>query len=94
MKAIWNGKVIAESNNTKIVEGNHYFPMESVKKDFFIESETRSICPWKGTASYYNIKVDGRVNTDAAWNYTNPSAKAKNIKNHIAFWKGVQIVNQ
>lgn len=94
MKAIWNGKVIAESSNTVIVEGNHYFPMESVKREYLVDAETKSICPWKGTASYFSIKVDGRINTDAAWYYPNPKEKAKNIENHVAFWRGVQIVNE
>ncbi len=94
MKAIWNGKVIAESSNTVIVEGNHYFPMESVKREFLVDSETKSICPWKGTASYFSIKIDGRNNADAAWYYPNPKEKAKNIENHVAFWRGVQIVNE
>ncbi|MFO8022333.1 MAG: DUF427 domain-containing protein [Perlabentimonas sp.] len=94
MKAIWNGKVIAESSNTVIVEGNHYFPMESVKREFLVDSETKSICPWKGTASYFSIKIDGRINADAAWYYPNPKEKAKNIENHVAFWRGVQIVNE
>jgi uncharacterized protein (DUF427 family) len=92
-KAIWNGVVIAESNNTKMVEGNSYFPPESVKKEYFMSSETHSICPWKGEASYYDIEVEGKVNKDAAWYYPDPKDAAKNIKGHVAFWKGVEIVD-
>lgn len=91
MKAIWNDKVIAESNDTVIVEGNHYFPEKDVKKEYFDNSDTKSHCPWKGDASYYSIKVDGAVNKDAAWYYPEPSELAKQIKNRIAFWKGVEI---
>lgn len=93
MKAIWNGKVLAESDKTVLVEGNHYFPFESVKKEFLEESNIKSTCPWKGTASYYNIKVDGKINKDAAWYYSEPSEAAKSIKNHIAFWKGVDVTH-
>ncbi|MDY0255484.1 MAG: DUF427 domain-containing protein [Tenuifilaceae bacterium] len=94
MKAVWNGKVIAESKSTVNIEGNHYFPAESVRKEYLVDSDTHSICPWKGNASYYSLKVEGRVNTDAAWYYPNPSELAKSIKGHIAFWRGVQIVNE
>ncbi|WP_299520247.1 DUF427 domain-containing protein [Winogradskyella sp.] len=93
MKAIWNNKVIAESNDTVVVEGNHYFPHESIKKEFFKPSETHSVCPWKGTASYYTIEVDGKENTDAAWYYPEASELAKGIKNYVAFWRGVQVDN-
>ncbi|MEO7316410.1 MAG: DUF427 domain-containing protein [Ginsengibacter sp.] len=91
MKAIWNNAVIAESNKTEVVENNHYFPVDSVKKEFLTSSETHTSCPWKGKASYYNIEVDGKTNADAAWYYPEPKAAAKEIKNHVAFWKGVKI---
>ncbi len=91
MKAIWNGKVLAESENTIMIEGNHYFPVDSVNKEFLEDSETHTTCPWKGLASYYNVKVDGKINEDAAWYYPEPSDAAKPIKNHIAFWKGVEV---
>jgi len=92
MKTIWNNKILAESADTIIIEGNHYFPASSIKKEFFKNSGTQSICPWKGTASYYSIEVDGETNEDAAWYYPDASAEAKNIEGHIAFWKGVQII--
>lgn len=92
MKAIWNDQVIAESDNTTVIEGNHYFPPESVKKAYFKSSDSHTTCPWKGQASYYSIEVDGKENTDAAWYYKNPSQLAKGIKDHVAFWKGVEIV--
>ena len=91
MKAIWNKKVIAESNKTVIVENNHYFPVESVNKDYLQLSEKHSTCPWKGTASYYSLSVDGEVNKDAVWFYPHPKDAAKQIKDHVAFWKGVEI---
>jgi len=92
MKAIWNGKIIAESNNTIIIENNHYFPEDSVNKDYIENSETHTVCHWKGEASYYDIVVDGQTNKDAAWYYPDPKSMAKEIQNYIAFWKGVQIV--
>jgi len=92
MKAIWNNKVIAESNKTIVVENNHYFPPESVKFEFFEESNTHTTCPWKGVASYRTLTVDGRQNTDAAWYYPAPRELARGIKNYVAFWKGVTIV--
>ena len=92
MKAIWNGEVIAESNETKIVEGNHYFPVESIKKIHFQPLDSHTVCHWKGTASYYNIEVNGTINRDAAWFYPAPSALADGIKDHVAFWKGVEVV--
>jgi uncharacterized protein (DUF427 family) len=91
MKAIYNGKIIAESNDTIVIEGNHYFPPSSLKNDFLKESSTHSTCPWKGLASYYTIEVNGTTNNDAAWFYPNPSDKAKEIKDYVAFWKGVKI---
>jgi len=91
MKAIWNGQVIAESDETVVVENNHYFPPASLKKEFFAETETHTVCPWKGTASYYTLEVDGDQNKDAAWFYPTPSELAKNIKDHVAFWRGVEV---
>jgi uncharacterized protein (DUF427 family) len=91
VKAIWNGKVLAESDRTEIVEGNHYFPTEALHKEFFKPSETHSTCPWKGVASYYSIEVDGEKNPDAAWYYPDPKPAAHNIAGRVAFWKGVRI---
>ena len=91
MKAIWNGQVIAESDNTTVIEGNHYFPEDSINKEFFDASSTHTTCFWKGEASYYSIKVDGKVNKDAAWCYPTPKDAAKAIKNKVAFWKGVKV---
>lgn len=91
MKATWNGEVIAESNDTVVVEGNHYFPPQSIKNEFFKNSETNSVCPWKGTASYYTLEVNGDENKDAAWYYPETSELAKNIKGYVAFWKGVKV---
>lgn len=93
MKAIWNGKIIAESNETTVIEGNHYFPEDSIVKEFFKDSTTQSVCHWKGTASYYSLDVEGKLNTDAAWYYPEASEMAKSIKGKIAFWKGVQVTN-
>lgn len=90
-KAVWNGKVIAESEDTKVVEGNHYFPTGSIDKQYFKPSDTTSVCPWKGTASYYHIEVDGSINSDAAWYYPDPKKAAEDIIDHIAFWKGVEV---
>ena len=93
MKAIWNNQVIAESNDTIVVERNHYFPKESVRINYLAPSNTQTICPWKGTASYYTLDIDGKENTDAAWYYPEPKEAAANIKDYIAFWKGVQITD-
>lgn len=93
MKALWNNQIIAESDETIIVEGNHYFPHDSINKEFFEPSLTHTICGWKGTASYYDIKVHGNLNKDAAWFYPETKPEAKNIENHVAFWKGVEIVS-
>ncbi len=90
-KATWNGVVLAESNNTEVVEGNQYFPPDSVKREYFKESDTHSTCPWKGYASYYSIEVNGKENKDAAWYYPAPKDAAKQIKDHVAFWKGVEV---
>jgi len=92
MKAIWNGEVIAESDETIVVEGNHYFPGGSIKKEFFKGSETHTVCPWKGTASYYSLEVDGKENIDAAWYYPEAKELAKNIEGYVAFWKGVEVL--
>ena len=91
MKAIWNGQVIAESNDTVVVEGNRYFPADSVKAEFLRLSSTHSTCPWKGLASYHSLEVAGQINTDAAWFYPEPKDAAKQITGRIAFWKGVQV---
>jgi uncharacterized protein (DUF427 family) len=91
MKAVWNGKVIAQSEATEVVEGNHYFPADTIKREFFRDSATHSTCPWKGVASYYTLDVDGKLNPDAAWYYPAPKHAAKNITGHIAFWKGVEV---
>jgi len=93
MKAIWNGTVIAESDDTVVIEGNHYFPADSLKKEYFSSSDTQTSCPWKGIASYHSIKVDGKENPDAAWYYPTPKEAAKVIKDRVAFWKGVEVVN-
>lgn len=93
MKAIWNDKIIAESDDTLVVEGNHYFPAESIKKEYFKDSQTQSNCPWKGMASYYTVDVDGKENADAAWYYPSASELAKNIEGYVAFWKGVKVEN-
>ena len=91
MKAIWNGHVLAESNETVIVEGNHYFPPTSIRTEFFKPSTTHTVCGWKGTASYYTVDVDGKQNPDAAWYYPDPKDAAATIAGHIAFWKGVKV---
>ena len=91
MKATWNDVVIAESDNTIVIENNHYFPKESTKKEFFKESTTHTSCPWKGLASYFTLDVNGKQNTDAAWYYPEPKAAAANIANYVAFWKGVKV---
>ncbi|MGI9175198.1 MAG: DUF427 domain-containing protein [Rhodothermales bacterium] len=91
MKAIWNGTVLAESDDTEVVEGNHYFPKESINTDYFEESSKHTTCPWKGEASYYTVAVDGEKNTDAAWYYPEPKDAAQQIKDHVAFWKGVEV---
>ena len=91
VKAIWNNKTIAESDTYELVEGNYYFPPDSVNKKFLQQSNTHTTCPWKGLASYYNVVVDGEINNDAAWYYPDPKPAAKKIKNFIAFWKGVEV---
>jgi uncharacterized protein (DUF427 family) len=91
MKAIWNGAVIAESEDTVVVEGNHYFPAESLNRGYFRESNHTTVCGWKGTASYYHVEVGGKTNQDAAWYYASPKEAAKQIAGRVAFWKGVQV---
>ncbi len=91
MKAIWNNQIIAESNDTKVIENNHYFPANSIKKEYYKESNTQSNCPWKGIASYYTLEVQGSQNKDAAWYYPDTKHGAKEIEGYVAFWKGVQI---
>ncbi|MEQ1605767.1 MAG: DUF427 domain-containing protein [Pyrinomonadaceae bacterium] len=91
MKATWNGATLAESNNTIVVEGNHYFPAASIKKEYFAPTETHTVCGWKGTASYYNVVVNGETNKGAAWYYPETKPDAKNIEGYVAFWKGVQV---
>jgi len=90
-RAIWNGAVIAESDRTVVVEGNHYFPPESVKKEYLSPSENHTTCPWKGVASYYDVVVDGKVNPDAAWYYPAPKPAAEEIEGRLAFWRGVRV---
>lgn len=92
MKAVWNHKVLAESDDIVTVEGNAYFPIDSIKKEFFKESNTQTLCPWKGKASYLSVIIDGKTNTDCAWFYPKPSFLAKKIKDRIAFWRGVEIL--
>ncbi len=91
MKAIWNGTVIAESADTVVVEGNHYFPLASVNAALLEPSSRTSVCPWKGTANYYTLTVGGEKNVDAAWSYTEPKDAAKEIRGRVAFWKGVTV---
>ena len=91
MKAIWKDAVIAESDETIIVEGNHYFPPNSINQNFFQSNNHHTTCPWKGNASYYNIAVNGDMNSNAAWYYPNPNSAASNIKDYVAFWKGVRV---
>jgi len=92
-KAVWNGQVIAESDRCEVVEGNQYFPPETVKRELLKDSATHTTCGWKGIASYYDVVVDGQVNKDAAWYYPDPKPAAANIVGYIAFWKGIKIEN-
>ena len=92
MKAIWNEAVLAESDSTIVVEGNHYFPPESLNRDFFLPSSKTTVCGWKGLASYYDVSVAGDTNKAAAWYYAEPKLAADNIKGHVAFWRGVNVV--
>jgi uncharacterized protein (DUF427 family) len=91
MKAVWRDTVIAESDNTVVVEGNHYFPPDAIKREHFQPSETHTVCGWKGTASYYDVVVGGEVNKDAAWYYPETKEAADNIKGYVAFWEGVKV---
>jgi uncharacterized protein (DUF427 family) len=91
MKAIWHDAVVAESDKTIVIEGNHYFPPDAIYREYFQPSDTHTICPWKGEASYYNVVVDGELNKDAAWFYPEPKPAAHEIKNHLAFWHGVRV---
>ena len=90
-RAIWNGAVLADSEETIVVEGNHYFPPESLVREYFTESGLRTTCPWKGVASYFDVVVDDDINADAAWFYPTPSAAARNIGGYVAFWRGVTV---
>ena len=92
-KAIWNDQIIAESNATEMVDGNHYFPPSSIRKEFFQDSSHSSVCGCKGTASYYNVVVGGEENRDAAWYYPEPKDEVSQIKGYVAFWKGVEVVS-
>ena len=92
MKAVWNGQTIAESDDTIVIEGNHYFPADSIRQEYLRQSSTRTTCPWKGEASYYSLVVNGEKNEDAAWYYPEPSEIAREIKNRVAFWRGVEVV--
>jgi len=91
-QAIWHGVVLAESDETLVVEGNHYFPPTALNRQYFTENDTHSVCPWKGTATYYDIAVEGQVNEGAAWSYPDPKEAAKAIKAYVAFWRGVEVV--
>jgi uncharacterized protein (DUF427 family) len=91
MKAIWENTVLAESDRTIVIEGNHYFPPSSIKREHFAASDTRTTCHWKGIASYYNVKVGDKLNADAAWYYAEPKEAAKSIKDFVAFWRGVDV---
>ncbi len=93
VRAIWNDMVIAEANETEVVEGNHYFPGDSINREYFEPSETHTVCGWKGTASYYNVVVNGETNKDAALYYPETKPDAKNIEGYVAFWKGVEITS-
>lgn len=90
-KAIWNGVVLAESDRGEVIEGNYYFPPDSINQDYFKASNTHTTCPWKGEASYYTIVVNGQENKDAAWYYPTPKEKVQNIQNYVAFWRGVKV---
>ena len=91
MKAVWNGVVLADSEETIVIEGNHYFPPSSLVREYFAASDTRSLCPWKGTASYFTIQVQGEINEDSAWVYPEPSEAARQIAGYVAFWKGIEV---
>jgi len=90
-RATWNGAVLAQSDETVVVEGNHYFPPETINREHFVASDKRTTCPWKGEASYFTLRVDGEENADAAWTYVDPKERATQLKDHVAFWRGVNI---
>ena len=91
MQAVWNGKVLAESDRTVVIEGNHYFPPDAVNRELLADSATHTVCPWKGTASYYTVSVDGESNPDSAWFYPEPKPEAGKIRDYVAFWHGVEV---
>ena len=91
MKAVWNGKIVAESDKTVVVEGNQYFPPDAIKRDYYKASDRHTVCPWKGTASYYDVVVDGKTSEGGAWYYPDPKSAAAEIKGYVAFWRGVQV---
>jgi uncharacterized protein (DUF427 family) len=91
IRAVWNGIVLAESDQTKIVEGNHYFPPDTINKEFFRESQKHTLCPWKGEASYYDLVVNGQTNPGGAWYYPDTKPAAKQIEHYVAFWQGVKV---
>lgn len=93
MKAIWNDKVVAESQNTIVVEGNHYFPPGSIRKEYFQSSDRHTTCPWKGQASYYDVVVAGKISEGGAWFYADPKPAAREIQGYVAFWRGVQVLD-
>lgn len=92
LQALWNGAILAQSDHTIVVEGNHYFPPDSLNHAYFQPSPTHTVCPWKGTASYYDVVVEGKTNAGAAWYYAQPKPAAAQIKDHVAFWRGVRVV--
>lgn len=94
MQATWKGQLLAQSDRTVVVEGNHYFPPESIRPEYFKASETTTFCGWKGDCKYYHLSVDGQTNPDAAWYYPEPYPRAEHIKGHLAFWKGVEVKEQ
>lgn len=91
MKATWENTIIAESDRTIVIEGNHYFPPNSIKREYFSPTDTHTTCPWKGIASYYTVQIGGQSNVDAAWYYPEPKAAAQSIKDYVAFWRGVKV---
>jgi uncharacterized protein (DUF427 family) len=91
MKATWEDTIIAESDRTIVIEGNHYFPPNSIKREYFSPTDTHTTCPWKGIASYYTVQIGGQSNVDAAWYYPEPKAAAQSIKDYVAFWRGVKV---
>ncbi|MCR4438959.1 MAG: DUF427 domain-containing protein [bacterium] len=91
MKATWNGVILAESDQTIVIEGNHYFPPDAIRREHFADNATHTTCPWKGIASYYDVVVDGKINAGAAWYYLQPKDAARQIENYVAFWRGVKV---